>query len=138
MVFTASNSKNEKFIVISGSGVIRLRKIGENEIIEYYVNDQKLQVIHSHFIDTSFLYNKIINRLKRDLNFRYIITEHSSKLNALRLKKTIKKLTSSAYDGSDYIISVSNSLKNNLLINSKINSIVIESEDIIMGKEACK
>ena len=83
------------------------------------------EVIHSHFIDTSFLYNKIINRLKRDLNFRYIITEHSSKLNALRLKKTIKKLTSSAYDGSDYIISVSNSLKNNLLINSKINSIVI-------------
>ena len=39
------NSKNEKFIVISGSGVIRLRKIGENEIIEYYVNDQKLQVV---------------------------------------------------------------------------------------------
>src|SRR5690554_72642 len=39
------HTKVEKFLVVSGKGVIRFRKIGESEVIEYYVSDQKLQVL---------------------------------------------------------------------------------------------
>lgn len=39
------NTKNEKFLVVSGRGVIRLRRINSNEIIEYSVSGEKLQVI---------------------------------------------------------------------------------------------
>lgn len=38
-------SKNEKFLVVSGNGVIRLRKIDSVEIIEYHVSDDKLEVV---------------------------------------------------------------------------------------------
>lgn len=39
------HTKNEKFLVVSGKGVIRLRKIDESEILEYYVSGDKLQVL---------------------------------------------------------------------------------------------
>lgn len=39
------HTKNEKFLVVSGKGVIRLRKIGSDEIIEYYVSGDKLEVV---------------------------------------------------------------------------------------------
>lgn len=39
------HSKNEKFLVVSGKGLIRFRKIDADEIIEYKVNGDKLQVI---------------------------------------------------------------------------------------------
>jgi len=39
------NTKNEKFLVVSGKGVIRFRNIYSKEIIEYYVSGDKLQVI---------------------------------------------------------------------------------------------
>lgn len=39
------HTKNEKFLVVAGNGVIRLRKIYESELIEYYVNGEKLQVV---------------------------------------------------------------------------------------------
>lgn len=39
------NTKNEKFLVVSGRGVIRFRKIDSNEIIEYYVSGDKLEVV---------------------------------------------------------------------------------------------
>lgn len=39
------HTKNEKFLVVSGTGLIRLRKIGSDEIIEYKVSGEKLQVI---------------------------------------------------------------------------------------------
>jgi len=39
------HTKAEKFLVVSGKGVIRLRKIDSNEIIEYYVSGDKLQVV---------------------------------------------------------------------------------------------
>ncbi len=39
------HSKNEKFLVVSGAGVIRFRKIDSNEIIEYYVSGEKLEVV---------------------------------------------------------------------------------------------
>lgn len=38
-------SKNEKFLVVSGKGVIRLRKIDENQVIEHFVSGDSLQVV---------------------------------------------------------------------------------------------
>ena len=39
------HTKNEKFLVVSGVGVIRFRKIGSDEIIEYPVSGDKLVVV---------------------------------------------------------------------------------------------
>jgi len=39
------HTKNEKFIVVSGKGVIRFRKLDSDKIIEYFVSDEKLMVI---------------------------------------------------------------------------------------------
>jgi UDP-2-acetamido-2,6-beta-L-arabino-hexul-4-ose reductase len=39
------HTKNEKFLVVSGVGVIRFRKIDSDEIIEYKVSGEKLQVV---------------------------------------------------------------------------------------------
>lgn len=39
------NTKNEKFVVVSGTGVIRFRKQDSNEIIEYFVSGDKLEAI---------------------------------------------------------------------------------------------
>lgn len=38
-------TKNEKFLVVSGKGVVKLRKIDSNEVIEYPVCGEKLDVI---------------------------------------------------------------------------------------------
>ena len=39
------HTKNEKFLVVSGKGVIRFRKIDEDKVIEYYVSGDKLEVV---------------------------------------------------------------------------------------------
>lgn len=39
------HTKNEKFLVVSGKGVIRFRKPDEEKIIEYFVSDEKLEVV---------------------------------------------------------------------------------------------
>ncbi len=39
------HTKNEKFLVVSGTGVIRFRKIDETEVIEYFVSGNKLEVV---------------------------------------------------------------------------------------------
>lgn len=39
------HTKNEKFLVVSGTGVIRFRNIDSEEIIEYKVSGEKLEVI---------------------------------------------------------------------------------------------
>lgn len=39
------HTKNEKFLVVSGQGVIRFRKIDSDETIEYYVSGDKLEVV---------------------------------------------------------------------------------------------
>ena len=39
------HSKNEKFLVVSGRGVIRFRKIDEDKLIEYPVSGEKLEVV---------------------------------------------------------------------------------------------
>ncbi len=48
------NSKNEKFLVVKGAGVIRFRKIDEDEIIEYHVSGETLTVID---IPTGYTHN---------------------------------------------------------------------------------
>jgi UDP-2-acetamido-2,6-beta-L-arabino-hexul-4-ose reductase len=39
------HTKNEKFLVVSGRGVIRFRKIDEEKIYEYFVSGDKLEVV---------------------------------------------------------------------------------------------
>ena len=39
------NTKTEKFIVVAGIGIIQLRKIGTNEIVEYKVSGEEITVV---------------------------------------------------------------------------------------------
>lgn len=39
------HSKNEKFVVVKGHGLIQLRKVGEDEIINFEVTGDKIQVV---------------------------------------------------------------------------------------------
>lgn len=48
------HSKNEKFLVVSGHGVIRFRNIYSDEIIEYFVSGDKLEVVD---IPTGYTHN---------------------------------------------------------------------------------
>lgn len=57
------HTKNEKFLVVSGEGLIRFRNIGSEEIIEYRVSGEKLQVID---IPTGYTHS-IVNLGESDL-----------------------------------------------------------------------
>ncbi|HBL84328.1 MAG: capsular biosynthesis protein [Clostridiales bacterium GWF2_38_85] len=48
------HTKNEKFLVVSGRGVIRFRKVGSDEVLEYYVSGDKLEVVD---IPTGYTHN---------------------------------------------------------------------------------
>ncbi|MCF8020022.1 MAG: capsular polysaccharide biosynthesis protein CapF [Vallitaleaceae bacterium] len=48
------HSKNEKFLVVSGQGVIRFRKINSDEVLEYFVNGEKMTVVD---IPTGYTHN---------------------------------------------------------------------------------
>lgn len=48
------HTKNEKFLVVSGKGVIRFRKPEEDEIYEYFVSGEKLEVVD---IPTGYTHN---------------------------------------------------------------------------------
>jgi UDP-2-acetamido-2,6-beta-L-arabino-hexul-4-ose reductase len=39
------NTKNEKFLVVSGKGAIRFRKIDSDQVVEYFVSGDKLEVV---------------------------------------------------------------------------------------------
>lgn len=39
------HTKFEKFLVVSGTGVIRFRKIGEEKVVEYFISGEKMEVI---------------------------------------------------------------------------------------------
>ena len=39
------NTKNEKFVVVSGKGLIRFRKVDTDEIIDYYVSGEKIEAV---------------------------------------------------------------------------------------------
>eukprot|EP00130_Batrachochytrium_dendrobatidis_P008416 XP_006683291.1 hypothetical protein BATDEDRAFT_93057 [Batrachochytrium dendrobatidis JAM81] len=57
------HTKNEKFLVVSGEGMIRFRKIDSEEIIEYKVSAEKLQVVD---IPTGYTHS-IVNVGESDL-----------------------------------------------------------------------
>lgn len=48
------NTKNEKFLVVSGKGVIRFKKPDSNKVIEYFVSGDKLEVVD---IPTGYTHN---------------------------------------------------------------------------------
>ena len=48
------HTKNEKFLVVSGNGVIRFRKIDSDEVLEYFVNGDKMEVVD---ITTGYTHN---------------------------------------------------------------------------------
>lgn len=48
------HSKNEKFLVVSGKGVIRFRKIDSDEVLEYFVSGDKMEVVD---IPTGYIHN---------------------------------------------------------------------------------
>ena len=39
------HTKNEKFLVVSGTGVIRFRNLNSDEVIEYFVSGEKMEVV---------------------------------------------------------------------------------------------
>lgn len=57
------HTKNEKFLVVSGEGLIRFRKIDSDEILEYRVSGKKLEVVD---IPTGYTHS-IINVGENDL-----------------------------------------------------------------------
>lgn len=57
------NTKNEKFVVVSGKGLIKFRKHGSDEVIEYHVSGDKLEVVD---IPTGYTH-AIINEGDTDL-----------------------------------------------------------------------
>lgn len=57
------HTKNEKFLVVSGDGLIRFRKIDTEEIIEYRVNSERLKVVD---VPTGYTHS-IVNVGKTDL-----------------------------------------------------------------------
>ena len=57
------HTKNEKFLVVSGRGVIRFRKIDSDQVIEYYVSGEKLEVVD---IPTGYTHS-IVNLGETDL-----------------------------------------------------------------------
>ncbi|MHB1483999.1 MAG: polysaccharide biosynthesis C-terminal domain-containing protein, partial [Saccharofermentanales bacterium] len=48
------HSKNEKFLVVYGKGVIRFREVDKSEVIEYFVSGDKLEVVD---IPTGYTHN---------------------------------------------------------------------------------
>ena len=40
------HTKWEFFIVVAGKGLIQMRKIGSDEVLEYYVSGEKIQAVH--------------------------------------------------------------------------------------------
>ena len=48
------HTKNEKFLVVSGKGVIRFRKVGDSKVYEYFVSGDKLEVVD---IPTGYTHN---------------------------------------------------------------------------------
>lgn len=48
------HTKNEKFLVVSGKGVIRFRKLESEKVIEYFVSGDKLEVVD---IPTGYTHN---------------------------------------------------------------------------------
>lgn len=83
------NTKNEKFLVVKGEGKISFRKIGEDEVTDYFVSGQKLTVVdiptgYTHSITnigtedmiTVMWANEPFNPDKPDTYFESVIPEN--------------------------------------------------------------
>ncbi len=57
------HTKNEKFVVVSGTGLIRFRKIGSEEILDYHVSGEHIEVVD---IPTGYTHS-IVNEGDNDL-----------------------------------------------------------------------
>ncbi len=57
------HTKNEKFLVVSGKGLIQFRKVDTDEVIDYHVSGEKLEVVD---IPTGYTHN-IINEGDTDM-----------------------------------------------------------------------
>lgn len=57
------HTKNEKFVVVSGKGLIQFRKIGSDEVIDYHVSGDQIEVVD---IPTGYTHN-IMNEGDTDL-----------------------------------------------------------------------
>ena len=57
------HTKNEKFVVVSGRGLIQFRKIGTSEVLDYHVSGDRLEVVD---IPTGYTHN-IINEGETDM-----------------------------------------------------------------------
>jgi len=57
------HTKNEKFVVVAGKGLIQFRKVDSDEIIDYHVSGDKIEVVD---IPTGYVHN-IINEGDTDL-----------------------------------------------------------------------
>ncbi|WP_299873340.1 NAD-dependent epimerase/dehydratase family protein [uncultured Cocleimonas sp.] len=79
------NTKNEKFMVVKGEASIRLRQIHGDEVIEYKVSDQKIQVVemipgYTHDISNTgseemillLWANEVFDREKPDTYFKEV------------------------------------------------------------------
>lgn len=79
------HTKNEKFLVVSGTGVIRFRKIDEEKVYEYFVSGDKLEVVdipvgYTHNIEnlgttdmvTVMWVNEVFNPEKPDTYFEKV------------------------------------------------------------------
>ena len=80
------HTKNEKFLVVSGSGMIRFRKTGTDKVISYHVTGDKLTVVdipvgYTHNIEnlgntnmvTVMWVNEIFDKEKPDTFFEVVI-----------------------------------------------------------------
>ncbi|MEG1719541.1 MAG: capsular polysaccharide biosynthesis protein CapF, partial [Clostridia bacterium] len=79
------NTKNEKFVVVRGTGVIRFRKIGTDKVIEYFVSGDEIEVLdipvgYTHNIENlgkedmvTFMWcNECFNKNKPDTYFEIV------------------------------------------------------------------
>lgn len=82
-------------------------------------------VIHTHFIDTTFIFNRVIVNYKMNKNFYFVATEHSSKVHKYKLDGHTHLMVKQAYTNLDLLISVSSSLKRMIFYHTKINSVVV-------------
>ena len=80
------HTKNEKFVVVAGQGVIRFRKIDDDKVIEYYVSGDKIEVVdiptgYTHSIENigetdlvTFMWaNECFNHDKPDTYFEKVM-----------------------------------------------------------------
>ncbi len=79
------HTKNEKFLVVSGRGVIRFRKVADSEVREYFVSAEKLEVVdippgYTHNIEnlgdadmvTVMWANELLDPIKPDTYFEKV------------------------------------------------------------------